>query len=83
MKTKNWGVWGKGLSYLIKRWENVVGELYFRNRGCPHVCETYTETCDSLLAKRSIEDSVLSETIRKTHRASEDSAEGYVLAEKD
>lgn len=46
-------------TYLVKSGENVVSKLYLSNRCCTGHCYTNTKSHNALLAKGSVEDSVL------------------------
>ncbi len=51
--------------YLVKCWEDVVGELNLRDGRCPPVCHPDPEPGDALLAQRGVEHAVVAVLLLK------------------
>lgn len=67
---------------LVKRRENVIGELHFSDGGGSRYGSSDRESSDSLLSKRSVKHSVVAVFFHKAHTASENTAEFNILAEE-
>ena len=46
------------MTNLIESWENIIGELDFRDGGVAHSSKTDPKTCNALLCERGIEDAL-------------------------
>ena len=67
--------------YLVKSWEDVVSELDLCDGGGPGLRQADPEPGDALLAKRRVENSVISVFVLEANGATEHASEGHVLPE--
>mmetsp|Transcript_19937 Transcript_19937/g.39144 ORF Transcript_19937/g.39144 Transcript_19937/m.39144 type:complete len:357 (+) Transcript_19937:122-1192(+) len=74
---------GSFINKLVKGWKDVISELNFGDCGPPRGSVANTETCNTLLTERGIEDAVFAELVTQAHAAAEDTTKGHILTKEN
>mmetsp|Transcript_126980 Transcript_126980/g.270734 ORF Transcript_126980/g.270734 Transcript_126980/m.270734 type:complete len:257 (+) Transcript_126980:803-1573(+) len=75
-------VLGNLVHNLIEGGEDVVSELHLRNSRVASDGKTHSKACDRLLRNRRVKNSMSPMLLPQAHGASEDAAEGHILAKE-